>query len=226
MKKVLIIAIIILVLLVGGYYWIHYMNSRPTPIVSSTDIRVPVGIFDGMEGSLSQITVPFVSTSTGETITLHQTGGTGDNLTYEAYLNGENVGEVDAGWVGFFGFSSDNKYFGIRVASTLGAAATYYGITVLDLVNKKAINIQAPSVTSSTPQPPNYETFPVIASGSWGNDDTLNVTAYMAVSDYNDQTHQSTEYRISPVEVWQYNLTTGSYTFLQALLERSSTSSE
>ncbi len=67
---------------------------------------------------------------------------------------------------------------------------------------------------SGLKEEPGQQITPVIESYEWSNDNSLKVIFYF-VGYFNDSKY----YRISPKEIWRYDLNTKQYTFLQTLPE-------
>ncbi len=129
------------------------------------------------------------------------------------YLNNEKIGESDG--VGVLGgsFSGNNKYFIFRTVGIIGAQQMIdYSYYFVDIENKSFKYINYPKISE---QDVSVQSDPFIESFDWVDDDSIKIRFFFVEGD----NIAGQTYRVSPVEVWQYNLDTDKYTYIETLPE-------
>jgi Flp pilus assembly protein TadG len=165
----------------------------------------------------------FVSTSTclspkeNDDIAFEAINNDAPNTTYNVLLNGKNIGLFSAGGVSILGFTPCHNYFALESAQIDGytSGAGDWGITVVDIKNGKLINI-APQVSydpysKSQAEQLNLASF--IDSYSWDGNDGIDITSYLLSIGYGN----SNLIRMSPKEIWNYDLATGVYSLVATI---------
>jgi|SRR5690348_3548086 hypothetical protein len=202
--------------------------TTQTDAISATAIiREPISIPAGQ--SLGRLP-PFSDTSTGATVTFKEFSTGSRNPSAYVYLNGEKIDQgdyinvngqnvrriIEVGGEGSdFDFSVNDKFFAFRTQWQSGCCALDFAIFVLDINNKVIFQINPPKREQDYHGPkesPTQSIFPVIESYEWNKDSSLILTFYFA-GYFNDDKY----YRISPKEIWRYDLSTKQYTFLKNL---------
>ncbi len=223
------------VILSAMVFYLSSLKSQPLPLLSptprptssvpsSTVIHALVDIF-GNETNFTRLTSPFVNTSTKVAISFKKVDTGTRNLAADIYVDQVKVNgkydEVGGQGESLFSFSPDNKYFAFRTRWQSGCCASDFGIYVIDLTAKKIIEINPPQREqdySGQKESPTQSIFPLIESYGWDNG-ALKITFYF-VGFSSDEKY----YRISPKEIWRYDLTTKQYTLLETLPENSTSS--
>jgi hypothetical protein len=147
------------------------------------------------------------------------------NLAADVYVDQVKVNgkydEVGGEGESLFGFSPDNEYFAFRTRWQSGCCASDFAIYVIDLTAKRIIRIGSPRRAQDYTGEGSHlgrDVFPVIESYKWGSGDSVNVVFYFVATGSDEG---GGYYRISPKEIWRYDLTTKQYTLLQTLPENS-----
>jgi hypothetical protein len=220
---VIIFCALIIYLVANEFYLQARKNAEAATSTTSpsSDINVPIGsIFAGSSTGLQNI----VNTSTGMVISIKNAFFNAPNGSGDLYVNRKNVGTIDLGdgGISLASFSPDNKYFSFRVISTLGATDASFELYAVNLINGTLINIKSPQNPAdfSGHKTSTESVIPVISSYTW-NGDSLNIIFYFATD-----SSANKFYRISPVEVWNYNLNTRSYTLVQNISSTSAVTNE
>lgn len=130
------------------------------------------------------------------------------------YLDGSLIGETDGVGLSGSSFSSNGKYFIYRTIGYTGAQheidSDYY---VIDVQNKKIIYISNPKI--SLEKFSQFEVDPYIEMYDWISDKEIKITFFFIDSD----NFFGRTYRVSPKEIWQYDIETGEYRFTETLPE-------
>lgn len=232
-KKIIIgIAVIVVVVIGVGVFWElrpSGLNSTPqitnslqassTNSSASTTIRVPIDFFS-TSVPLSNLPM-YTNTSTGAVISFNNFAPQAHYATEDIYLNGKDIGQIAGSLMVPFGFSPDNHYFVFRTEQSGGCCDERFTIHVVGLSNATSsdISIVSPRQEGDWKQDGvNYPTVPstYIEPYKW-NGGTLQVIFYYIAGS------GSQFDRISPKELWNYDLRSKQYTFVQTLPEGSST---
>ena len=230
MKKTIIIFIAIILLCFFGFifskkYGIETTgnsgkNISSTNGVQSSDSGKIYDRFDPFKGdaSLSSIIDKdqyFLVPTTNNKISI-KTVDENKNSSYAFYVNNEKIGEISFVDVLENVFSGNYKYMIFRTVSVCGSTCASYDIYALDFFNKKIIEISAPKTVSDFSGPNQYNTVSTYETDfSWLNDKTAQMTFFFVNSDSTD----GLTYRVSPKEIWQYDIETGEYRFTETLPE-------
>jgi glycopeptide antibiotics resistance protein len=197
-------------------------TTQPAPetvSVSSNIVRVP---FDSRELFADETQkTSFTDEKTGDVVSLklltdmaHQAR----NLTYDVEVKGKVIGQAGGQGLSMFGFSPNGKYFAFRSRSVLGCAAMCQDreMYLIDLETLEVKFLSTPSLGEGNAVNKDREysdVEEVIDNYSWMDDSEMDITAY-AVGLGTDNL-----YRITPKQVWRYDLTTGMFTLLRTLPE-------
>lgn len=236
MNKKAILSVLLVIALCGiaAYYLFAHrlyssqtVSSAPTtqPSASSTvPVCIPVDVFDNAK-NISGLS--FVDTSTRATVSFGKVViNDGSALgAVDAYVNNKRVGEVQTGFESLFAFSPDDKYFGFRTQYQYGASGFGDQLRIVNLSANTMTVVQPPQIEARNypkskfnPQISDTSTLsPRIESFIWDGDG-INVTFYFVVSgEYNPKTNKLPYCRVSPKEIWRYDLTTKQYSLLRIL---------
>lgn len=221
-KRTLLLVLGIVVLVVGGYYLYSELQlSQKKPISASipptkNSIRVPVDIKSEKIQYFSDIPISFRNPRTSVIVSLRGTTQEARNPGSNLYLNENKIGEIEGRGILSPSFSPDNKYFGFIATGICGANCSTFDVYVLNLLNNKLFFVNPPKDERNFEEKSHlgYVVNPYIESYSWSGD-TVKVTFFFVGID--GQNNKS--YRISPKEVWSYDLNTGQYIFLETLPE-------
>ena len=232
-KKIIIgaVAIVVVVIVVGVFLELHPsgLNSAPegtsslppppTSSSASTTIRAPI---DFLSASFPLSNLPmYTNTSTGAVISFKNFAPQAHYATEDIYLNGKDIGQIAGSSMVPFGFSPDNRYFVFRTQQSSGCCDENFTLHVIDLSNVTGndISIPPPRQEGDWKQDGvNYPTVPstYIEPYKWDGGTLQIIFYYIAGSG-------SQFDRISPKELWSYDLGSKQYTFVQTLPEGSST---
>jgi hypothetical protein len=118
-----------------------------------------------------------------------------------------------------FSSSPDNKYFAFRsrVVSGCASACHNFYMYIADLVGKRLTHVSPPrreQEYSGQKESPTEIVMPFIESYTWNTDDSLNVTVALVTTE-----DGSSYFRISPKEIWRYDLATKQYALVETLPE-------
>jgi hypothetical protein len=232
MKKTLLLFLIVVILGAAIYYL--YPKAQPAPIISpnststvmspsSSIPHTPVDMFGDYQSN--SFFDSFINTSTKATISFSEVpssgaGGSG-NSSVNVYLNKKNIGQVEVGPAeAQFGFSPDNKYFTWRNQLDGGGGSFNYEIDVINLATEKIITINQPVVSFSDPNIDATESVSGLMESYVWNGGAINVIFYFVGTEADGK-----YYRLSPKQIWRYDLMNGGYTLFQTLPETSSTGS-
>jgi hypothetical protein len=241
-KKIVLLVVAVVVCGTAASYLIVRQHQtlqtvpapQPSPTASSAAVHEPMNVLAGGQnyGSLP----PFVNTSTGATVTFKEYSTGANNLGAYVYLDGEKIDKGDyilvngqnvrktlevGGEGSDLGFSPDNKFFAFRTRWGSGCCASDFAIFVMDIGHKTISQVNPPrreADYSGPKESPTQSIFPFIEEYTWDND-ALRVTFYF-VEFSSDEKY----YRVSPKEIWRYDLATGQYTLLETLSESSTSS--
>lgn len=141
------------------------------------------------------------------------------NSTFEVRVNNTKIGQFSGVSRSIPSFSIDSKMFVFRLLTGCGASCFNTYIEVVDLINPKILNISTPRKYQDykiEKSRSGIEIEPFIESYTWFGSDKLKIMFYFIAFDNN---MGAKYYRVSPKEVWQYNLITGQYTLLETVPE-------
>lgn len=117
-------------------------------------------------------------------------------------------------------FSPDKNYSASLYVDQDGAMQVGYALYVSDANSTTSIYLDTPPINT-----PGYHIgagqslYHVISSYSWVDNQNLTVTSYEVYMAWNDQADNGNFNRISPVEVWNYNVPSKTYSFVKNLPE-------
>jgi hypothetical protein len=246
MKKGIIINVSVLLIGVLAYATVQWGSSRsqvnsntsetanppsatpqvnPIPktlplMVMSAPIKIPYAM--STPGKLHPYTVP----NSTKTISFHYDDSVQSrNPVLDVYLDNQLIRPVGKGLtVNGYGpvngvFSPDNKYMAFLTQGVCGGFCANYDLHIVDIANATMFAAHPPRKISDFPgnATPYVYVIPYI-SYEWNQDDSLSVTFFF-VGDILEGRDNITEYRISPKELWRYDISTNKYTFLQTLPE-------
>ena len=229
MKYILLVLVLGLIV-IGAYLLLpkgaHLQNSgvsvaSSTPASSSTDFGA-VSVFSGAR-DLKPDFPTIINTSTAMAVSFKNFVSGRGGYTADVYVGTKKAGIVAGRAIAQSVFSSDNQYLALRLVADLGAADIED--TFIDIFNLKTATssvIKSPlRVPNQGPTDKFIAVGPYIESISWEASDSLDVVSYaigFAIIDRN-----YTYYRVSPKQLWRYDLSTRTYTLLETLPETSST---
>jgi hypothetical protein len=241
MKKILLIGGVAAIVVAAAYYLYPQQqtttspgtisgNSAPT---SSTAILLPNFSFtatdndgSGKATNANNTTISFRGSPPYDA----------QNEAFSVFAGNKQIGPTGAEGgtiVSRLGFSPDGNYFAVRVLGVSGAYRYDTHIGIVDLLNNKykyiEPKVQAPQYASSGIE--FWDLSPYVSFYKWSGSSTLDTTSYLLGTKY-DQTEVPvnqpvngiqptvnrgtiTYYRVSPIEVWRYDLSTGSSTLIQ-----------
>jgi hypothetical protein len=218
MKKI-ILTLVVLVVAIGCYAF--YLKSKPavsvtptlsqTSTVSSAPIHVAIRSiyadeknFPATTNTSTAVTVSFRTDSSNQTV----------NVKADLFVNQKRVDQLVGESISMRSFSPSNNYFAFRSQAKLGAATAKFTLHVVDLVNLVDIGIEPPRSNPTGLPAGGQDVIPFIGKYAWSGDHAVDITFYFVSFD-----QQGTYYRISPAEIWHYDLSTGSYTLATTLPE-------
>ncbi len=237
MRKNFIIIIAIIVIIACGLFF--YLKSHKQPeelsalistssntgvqIATSSDIHELIDIWAGGQNLRAISPAIYTNTSTKTTISFQYVPGGNETFLSEVYVNDRDAGQTSGQDVEVIGFSPDGKYFGFRTIQGVGCCSSDMLLNVVNTTSSTGtiISIRPPREEGDyigTKEIPNQAVSSIIESASWNNDDSLSVIFYCG-----GYSSDNEYYRISPNEIWRYDLATKKYTLIQTLSESSST---
>jgi hypothetical protein len=181
--------------------------------------------FPAFHSSSSDVTVSFGPPPNDEA---HRTRNPG----IEAYVNGQHVGEISGQGISIIGFSPDERYFAVRARHTLGFSNQDLAIFVIGVTDGSLLQIDPPGDSLHYLRTLGYSTKDAdvvgpFFSAEWDTDNTLKTTYFVVGNiDGMDATGNYKMYRVSPIEIWRYDLATKQYTLIETLAEPESTSTQ
>ena len=217
-KLILGAGIASVVILGGGAVWYaqshHKELATPAtgsqPGEASTTRAIPLAFFQNETDFDGVSPLVYTDSKTGVTVSFR-------GVVEEARNSGSNlyIGDTPVGPVQGFGivdptFSPDGRYFGFIETSICGGTCQSYDIYVVDL-SAGTLSLMDSPLPSMTDNDPFLESF------TWNSKNAFTVVAYLTKF---DETSPSEFTRISPKQLWQYDLSTGKYTFVKDLPEQ------
>jgi len=201
----------VLTFYIGTQYQLTISNQQPkiSPIQISenktTTSSIHVLISNVGLGRGSDTKFPITNTATGDIISTRDSGVAAQNPSSYIFVNQKQVGEI-WGYSSSASFSPDNKYFAVLETMDEGCAGNCFSfnVPIINLTNNTMLTIQ--------PQPAPHDEF--IESYTWDGDNAIDVTSYYISYSGGSLTTNPDYYRISPKQVWRYNVTTGSSTLI------------
>lgn len=161
---------------------------------------------------------PAINPDTGQRISVKDDpmrSGTG-GIVFDIFIDNEKIGSFGAESIKDAGFSPENKYFAFRSSWSSGSAsqAQSYRVVVIDMDSKTIRAIYPERAKSEyndgVERPMNY----FIESYSWHND-----AVEMIVYDAAYIKERGAYFRVSPKEIWRYDLKSKEFTLLEVLPE-------
>jgi hypothetical protein len=235
MKINMKVAILVIAVFVLGGGMLYFLNQHPysapiisqtpisatptNPVPSSTLIHVPIDIYAGEQSLGSVSPTRYADASSGVTISFKNVPGGNRTFFSDVYVNSKNVGQINGQNIWIVGFSPDNKYFAFKTLQSSGSFETY--LNVVDIANSTStVTLIKPPLREQDYQGEKSRlgrgVYPFIESAKWDNDNSLSVIFYFVVTGSDEG---GGYYRISPKQLWRYDLTTKSYTLMQILPE-------
>lgn len=203
--------------------------STPDPAPSQQNNQMP-GLsapypVDLMIGERVNTSIPFINPSTQTSISFNSLtdeahrGNVGP--AYEVLVNQKNVGET-WGYLLEPSFSPDDKYFGFKTHGNRGGGAFAEQVYVVDIAKSSLISVPRPT---NEPRGKIYGSAKAAAdlsgqieSYTW-HGDAIDLVFYFVVLEYIEAKHEADYYRVTPKEIWRFDLTTQKYTLLETLSE-------
>jgi hypothetical protein len=213
MKKIILgLVVLVVVIFIAIYFYpksepIQTTTQNSTSTASEASSTNVIHDLINVAGFTDRPSFPIVNTTTKDAISIQDSGLGGQNPDYYIYVNQKKVGEI-GGYQSMPSFSPDNNHFAILDAYDEGCAGNCFGfnIPVINLLNDTMITLE--------PQPAPHDEY--IESYSWDGDNAIDVTSYEITYSGGSLTTNPDYYRVSPKEVWRYDLTTGSSTLISS----------
>ncbi|MDB5264729.1 MAG: hypothetical protein JWN64_300 [Parcubacteria group bacterium] len=218
-KRTLAILIVIFLIILGvpSFYWLTHNRqdvslpdaTATTPVSHTANtLHVPAPIFSitADKGVTRKV---FTSQTTSSKISFSESGQASRNPIYNISLNGKVIGNFAGTIKDNPVFSPNSAYLSFGSYTACGAGCGDFKITLVDLNNSKIISIKPPFASSNGVNP-------VIDSYVWNDKDSIDVTAYEVVI---DETNEYGFSRTSSKEIWKYDLSKGSYSFVKVIPE-------
>lgn len=187
-----------------------YPPSIP-PLASSTQIHIPVPPESVLSGTNTAPGIPPLQGGV-EVKIIGSQAESGTGIFGDAYINGEEVAQDVPVESTLGGTSPGGTYYAYRSLSHASAASSFIAIQIFNLDTGEHIQISSPpgenvsTYVSDSRSRTWYDVMPYIESYAWENDHSINfVFYYFAWS--------ATE-RVSPREIWNYDLNTKQYTLI------------
>lgn len=234
---VILVAICGLVLWAGVSEYERAKNTKPVTVYqlppSPPPIHVPVDIFAGERNDSTN--PPLADPIVNKVLkTRFSFNATEQNLTdgtpNEKWILVEGIDGrpwtdlktfdvFDASAIARISFSPDNRYLAFRTRSEFGAENYFFGLIVFDLQSGKTTEIDFP------PPLKKFESgrFPYMDSYSWDGS-KIDIIMYVVTSVNNEQTKDFDRFRTESKQLWQYDLVSQQYTFIQTLPENATSS--
>jgi hypothetical protein len=144
------------------------------------------------------------------------------NPVYKLLVDQEEAGETMAQDILQPTFSPDESYFAFRTMSVCGATCLDFNVIAVDVSDNTLTTIRSPRKEKDYAGERSglgYTINPFIDSYTWESDHVLNLIFYFVGTTYHEEDRSETYERVSPKEVWQYDLTTNEYAFVKTLPE-------
>lgn len=193
MNKILLVIIIVLAVGLVGWF---YLGQLHAPLQNST-----INNSSSTSSSSSAVITPVSST---------------DNV-YVSYC----YDDLPLGNSGPLVSPAKTYSASLYVDQSTGAGHVDYNLEVTKVNSSNGtIFVKTPPIST-----PGYNNgsgttdIDVISSYAWNDDTSLNITSYVVYEVWNDAAKTFSYNRVSPVEVWQYDLSSGTYTFVKDLPE-------
>ncbi len=134
------------------------------------------------------------------------------NPTQGVYINNNKIGEFVAEDISMPIFSPDNRYVIFKTMGSCGAACRYLYTYAVDLASSSISAIPTPRSEEEYKgeKSETEDVVPYIESYVWKDENILRVISYFVVDG---------DTRTSPKEIWDFNIATGKYTFVQTIPE-------
>jgi len=228
-KKILIILCSVVIISTTIYYLViknskkesdRIANSNTSDVKSGTETRILFEFkkFFNNESSFTQLT-DYVSPSKKVVVSFgppskdeaHKTRNSGLSV----FIDKNKVGEVSGQGVSVFGFSSDEKYFVSRSRAVSGCAGNCqnFYLNVINIIDRNIVNINIPPINTYIDKEKFSDTTVYPEKVYWNQNGNLEIIAYTVGLEKDT----GKLYIISPKEIWDYDLTSNSYTFVKTL---------
>ena len=178
---------------------------------ASISIKVPLDPSLLRKGAESFESVSdLVSSSTQDAISFKEVTGSpqGQNPSFDVFLNGVSIGETGGLELTIPGFSPSKKYFVFQAIFACGAGCVSFDMNVIDTAKARVLELALPvdKEGDQINKDGGYEYQSVesfVESYSWDGSGNLDITQYAVATDQG-----GAYYRITPKEIWQYDLVT------------------
>jgi hypothetical protein len=198
MKKILF-GLIILIVIVAGAIYLYPKPQSNSVASSSPDMgassTTPIHVLISNIGFGSGKIFPITNSSTQDVLSIKDTGNEAQNPS--AYIGG---------YQSMSSFSPDNNYFAVLDTYDDGCAGNCFGFSI------PVINLASDTIVTLEPQPAPHDEY--IESYTWDGNDAIDVTSYEITYSGGSLITNPDYYRVSPKQVWRYDLTTGSSTLI------------
>lgn len=133
------------------------------------------------------------------------------NMTYDLFIGDKKIGEISALEIYNTIFSPDQSLLLFQTNEVCGAECAVSTLYLVDFNNQNLKEISTPKSSDEYEGFDKYNlVYPFIDKYSWTSEDMFKINFYFL---------KSGVYRVSPIEVWEYNLNTEKYNFIETLPE-------
>jgi|GEM_PF-4163002 len=141
------------------------------------------------------------------------------NPTYDVLLDGVEIGEVGGQGFSQGTLSPDGAYYALRSRGTLGCAGIcqHFNVDLIDVKNKKVIYVGYPPEAFSYEEGVGIIDNPYIESYTWGSNGAIRLVTFLTLLE--KPSENSIFYRVTPKQVWNYDIGTKKYTLVETLPE-------
>jgi hypothetical protein len=237
-KKSLLIIGPLLVVLATFLYFLYQQKETNrteegarTPAVSTPTPTSTTSIEPGLIQSYGQVDIfgdrkdlsefeNMVLNSAGVEISFQERSTGARNSATDIFIEGEEIGTISGQDAAIFSSSPDGNLFSFRYRAQTGCCSSNFYIYVIDTIKNNLIRVSPPGLNYSSNEIEfRQKAFPVIESYEWENISTLKITAYFSAFLADGTVVGYHYYRISPKEIWRYDLMNGQYILLETLEE-------
>lgn len=208
-----------------------YTSPLSPSVISTTDIEISqkeinerVDIFEGEQNmhSVPSLADAIVNEDTKKSYEFIRRSNEGEIAGNEKWLLIERTSEppqettkefssFGAAARALTSFSPDNRYLAFRTRWNMGVAKYAFNLMVFDLQGEVTIVVTKPEgKPGGFVYPESYE---------WKENNKMDIIVYTVKSQYISEEKKHNYYRITPKELWQYDLQTYEHTFLREIEE-------
>lgn len=232
MKKYIVALIVILIIVLGAILWKTNLFTKniedgSSEIITNEELtNSEVDIRSKQEENSvfkKQISISgevvFINEATGDKIYLKRNRElSGKNPIADIYLNNDRIGEITEYSV-FINQCSYNQRYCIITSESFGAETITKIVKIIDLVDKKLIDtwllpqdetIIYPNMSSDK----RVDTFSFKGEYKWISDNLLEIIAFYILPVFSNES-ETKYYRVSPKQVWQYDLVSNQYSLIK-----------